>query len=383
MHTSYSALNTFLTCPLKYKFQVIDRIKTPQKPEQAFGSLVHRALKFARTPSSKGYPDKEETINYFSQNWNQEAFQKEETQRGFFEDGIRILNAQLEKLTDEDRKKTIALEHRFIVKVGEHTLGGAIDRIDRTDQGFEIIDYKTNRKIPPQKEIDGDLQLSIYLRAFIKEWPSLFTPLHDTAKIKLSLEFLRHGLRMSTTRTQDDLQKIDQDILAIIDQVAAAEQTQSFEPKISALCDWCDFQNICPMFRHKFRDTKQKLSEKDIQTLGEKFIRLKGQEKDLRKEITALGVQLNDYLSQANLGQFFAENGSVLRQLRETHKYDPVEIAEIFKKWQKDPLAVMKVDAAALNKFSSNLSPEQKRDLARLKKLDRQNYYLTVKGKKD
>jgi len=379
MHTSYSALNTFLTCPLKYKYQVIDKIGTPQSPEQAFGSLIHRTLKFARTPGAKGYPGKEGIINYFSQNWNQEAFPKEVAERGFFEDGIRILNAQLEKLSDEDKKKTIAAEHRFIVKVGDHTLGGQIDRVDRTDQGFEIIDYKTNRKIPPQKDIDGDLQLSIYLRAFMKEWPSLFERLQDTARIKLSLEFLRHGLRMSTTRTRDDLKKIDQDLLAIIDRVEAAEKAKSFEPKLSALCDWCDYQKICPLWSHKFK--KAAPEDQEIQAAGEKFIALKEQKREIEKEIAQLGVILNEYFEKEKVGQFFSEKGNILRALRQTYKYEPAAVAELLNKAGKDPFSVLKIDSAALRKAVAGLPAEQRRELMRLRKVDRQSYVLVVKNK--
>jgi len=390
MHTSYSALNTFRTCPLKYKYQVIDKIRTVQSPEQAFGSLIHRTLKFARTPSVKGYPKKEEIINFFSQNWNQETFQKEEIERGFFEDGIRIVNSHLEKLTDEEKKKTIALEHRFIIKVGEHTLGGAIDRIDRTESGFEIIDYKTNRKIPPQKDIDSDLQLSIYLRAFMAEWPSLFLRLNDTTKINLSLEFLRHGLRMSTTRTQEDLKKIDQDILEAVEQVEEAgkqnklDSTKGFEPKLSALCDWCDYQKICSLWSHKFRVKNQEPAEteKEMRTAGEKFILLKVKKRELEKEIAELGGKLAKYLETENLGQFFTDKGSILKQLRETYKYNAKELAEILKQWDKDPFSVMKVDGTALNKFAASLSPEQKRELIRLKKLEKQSYTLMVKSPK-
>lgn len=382
MHTSYSALNTFITCPLKYKYQVIDKIKTIQSPEQAFGSLIHRTLKFARTPSAKGYPKNEEIINFFSQNWSQETFQKEESERGFFEDGIRILNSHLEKLTEIEKKKTIALEHRFIVKVGAHTLGGAIDRIDRTESGFEIIDYKTNRKIPPQKNIDDDLQLSIYLRAFITEWPSLFERLNDTTKISLSLEFLRHGLRMPTTRTQEDLKKIDQNILEIVEQVEEASKQNKFEPRLSALCDWCDFQKICPLWSHKFRVDGQRLEEKDIQEVGKKYILLKIKKRELEKEIAELGAKLNGYLDQEKIGQFFTDEGSILKQLRESYKYNAGEIAEILKQWNKDPFSVMKVDGVALNKFAAGLSPEQKRELSGLKKLDKQNYVLMVKNQK-
>ena len=381
MHTSYSALNTFLTCPLKYKYQVIDRIRTPQSPEQAFGSLIHRTLKFARTPGAKGYPSKEEIIDFFSQNWSTETFQKEGGSRGFFEDGIRILNAHLEKMTDEDKKKTIALEHRFIVKVGAHTLGGAIDRVDRTDQGFEIIDYKTNRKIPPQKDIDGDLQLSIYLRAFIAEWPSLFERINDTAKISLSLEFLRHGLRMSTTRTQEDLKKIDQDILEIVGQVKEAEKQKQFEPKLSALCDWCDYQKICPLWSHKFRGENQKPDEQEIQATGKKFILLRQKKHEIEKEIAELGAKLSDYLEQEKLGQFFTDEGNILRSLRQTYKYDSKALADILNRAGKDPLSVFKIDSTALNKLAAGLPAEQRRELARLKKIDRQTYVLVVKNK--
>ena len=388
MHTSYSALNTFLTCPLKYKYQAIDKIRTPQSPEQAFGSLIHRALKYAYSATEKGYPKKEEVINYFSQNWDPNAFEKEVEQRGFFEEGLLMLGKYYDSISDDDKKKSIATEHRFIVKVGDHTLGGAIDRIDRTKSGFEIIDYKTSRKIPPQKEIDNDLQLSIYLRAFITEWPSLFEKLGDAAKVTLSLEYLRHNLRLSTTRTQDDLKKIDADIMQIIDQIQVTEKEKSFEPHLNPLCDWCDYQKICPLWSHKFKSSvppptgragSSQLSENKIQEIGKKFIILKNKKRELEKEISILGGKLEEYFEQEKLGQFFTTEGNILRALRQNFKYDASEVAAILKQWHKDPFSVMKIDSAALNKFSAGLSPEQKRELARLRKLDKESYILVVR----
>lgn len=388
MHTSYSALNTFLTCPLKYKYQVIDKIKTPQSPEQAFGSLIHRTLKFAHTVSGKGYPGKEEVINYFSHNWNQESFPQEINDRGFFEDGILIIGKYLDKVNDEDKKKSIAAEHRFIIKVGDHTLGGAIDRIDRTDSGFEIIDYKTSRKIPPQKEIDNDLQLSIYLRAFITQWPSLFDKLGDATKVTLSLEFLRHNLRLSTTRTSEDLKKIDADILGIVDQIQEAQKQGEFEPRLNPLCDWCDYQKICSLWSHKFKKSeilptgqagRNQASENKIQEFSKKYIVLKNKKREIEKEISELGGQLTELFEKEKLGQFFTTEGSILRELRRNYKYEAKEIAETLERWNKDPFSVMKVDASALNKFSAGLSTEQKRELARLRKINKQSYVLVVK----
>ena len=56
-------------------------------------------------------------------------------------------------------------------KTGEkHTLSGIMDRIDKNADGsFEIIDYKTKRKCPAKKDIDSDLQMSIYQLGLLKK----------------------------------------------------------------------------------------------------------------------------------------------------------------------------------------------------------------------
>ncbi|MEK7646921.1 MAG: PD-(D/E)XK nuclease family protein [Patescibacteria group bacterium] len=63
MRTSYSALDTYKTCPLKYKYQNIDKIKAPKNKEAVFGTVVHEALKFMfeKTPL---YPTLDEVVNF-------------------------------------------------------------------------------------------------------------------------------------------------------------------------------------------------------------------------------------------------------------------------------------------------------------------------------
>ena len=68
MRTSYSALETFRQCPQKYKFQEIDKIKTPKGKEAVFGTLIHNSLKFlfSRDPL---YPSLDEVIANFRNSW--------------------------------------------------------------------------------------------------------------------------------------------------------------------------------------------------------------------------------------------------------------------------------------------------------------------------
>jgi len=72
MRTSYSALDTYRTCPLKYKYQNLDKIPAPKRIEAVFGSLVHSALKFMfeRGPL---YPTLDEVIDFFTDKWNKKS----------------------------------------------------------------------------------------------------------------------------------------------------------------------------------------------------------------------------------------------------------------------------------------------------------------------
>ena len=68
MRTSYSAIETYLQCPQKYKFQAIDKIRAPKSREAIFGTLVHSSLKFMFQKDPL-FPTLEEVIAYFRTHW--------------------------------------------------------------------------------------------------------------------------------------------------------------------------------------------------------------------------------------------------------------------------------------------------------------------------
>ena len=69
MRVSYSALDTFQTCPAKYKFQYIDKIKVPKSKEAIFGTIIHDCLKMYHEPSRFVPASQEELMQYFTKNW--------------------------------------------------------------------------------------------------------------------------------------------------------------------------------------------------------------------------------------------------------------------------------------------------------------------------
>ncbi|MEK9183689.1 MAG: PD-(D/E)XK nuclease family protein, partial [Patescibacteria group bacterium] len=256
MRTSYSSLDTFKTCPLKYKFQEIDKIRAPKNIEAVFGSSIHAALKYMFKKSPL-YPTLDQVIDFFRETWDQrkatidsDAYNPE-TAELYHKQGVSLLE-NFYKKNQPWNFNVVDLESRFETeikdeKTGEsHILAGIIDRIDKNDDEiYEIIDYKTARKMPGQKELDNDLQLSVYHLGLTKRWPHL-----DPNKIKLSLYFLKHREKISTTRTREQLKDTQRAILSVISDINdRIRDSYNFPPTPSALCDWCGYRRICPMWK--------------------------------------------------------------------------------------------------------------------------------------
>src|SRR3990167_11342281 len=70
MRVSYSALNDYKTCPLKFKYKNIDKIGEPENAERVFGNLVHDAAEFMFSPNPL-YPTLDEIINRFNKNFDE------------------------------------------------------------------------------------------------------------------------------------------------------------------------------------------------------------------------------------------------------------------------------------------------------------------------
>lgn len=90
MRISYSSLDTYQTCPLKYKYREIDKIKEPKSKEAVFGTLVHAVLKYVHTPSLLP-PTIEQALDYFAKGWNSEVYEDEMEERAAFSQGVTII----------------------------------------------------------------------------------------------------------------------------------------------------------------------------------------------------------------------------------------------------------------------------------------------------
>ncbi|MDD5396760.1 MAG: PD-(D/E)XK nuclease family protein [Candidatus Moranbacteria bacterium] len=376
MRLSYSALDSFQNCSLKYKFQNIDKVKEPKSKEAVFGTLVHGTLKFIHTPSLLP-PKLEDALDYFSRNWNSDVFEDELEERNAFSMGVAMIQ-QYYKKNDISDANIVDLESRFAIEItnpkdgASHIISGIIDRIDKTEDGYEIIDYKTTKKMPSQDKVDNDLQLSVYLNAFLARYPKEIERLD---KVTVSLYYLKHGVKLSSTRTLEQLNTAKQLFLDVIAEI----EKGVFVPNVTPLCDWCGYQKMCPMWKHKFKETR-KIDSEEVNRAIEDYINLKSAITSTKTQLAELQEKINDYMAQEGVDRVFSNEGIIAQTLRKTYKYDEQQLREILEpldKWE----SVLKVDGIALKKIMGTISPTARQNIENAKVIDKETKSLTVKKK--
>ncbi|MBI4692221.1 MAG: PD-(D/E)XK nuclease family protein [Candidatus Terrybacteria bacterium] len=331
MRISYSSLDTFKTCPLKYKLQDIDRIRAPKNIEQIFGASIHSTLKymFERKPL---YPTLNQIIDFFRNLWDQQKtlIKNEDV---YFKEGISLLE-RFYKRNQPWNFNVVDLESRFEVdldnpKTGEkHVLAGIIDRIDKNDDAYEIIDYKTARKMPGQDNIDKDLQMSIYHLGLLRRWPHL-----DPGKIKLSFYYLKHGEKISTSRNKNQLEENKKFIFKTIDEIKERiKNNYDFPPLPSGLCDWCGYKQMCPMWKHLYQSQISNFkSQKDIEPVIKEYFELKDQNDKNNDRLDELKTLIYGFMDEQKVERVFGAEGYLTRKMQEKISYDIKKIKEFLK----------------------------------------------------
>jgi len=374
MRTSYSAIDTYLQCPQRYKFQEIEKIRAPKSREAIFGSLVHDTLKFmfSQTPL---FPTLNEVVGYFREHWPaRESFLaeikndpmkrawSEDEQKVFFEEGVRMLKKFYEKNAPWNYI-VVDLESRFEValaddKTGEtHILAGVIDRIDKLpDDTYEIIDYKTGKRMPSQDALNRDLQLSLYSLGLQNRWPHL-----KPEDIKLSLYFLKHGEKLTARPAPDATEKIRRHILKTIAEIQEKiRDGKPFEPMPSVLCNWCGYRPMCPAWKHLYKNREagipnQVEADKEIN----EYLGLKKSLQKAEKRLEELQDRIKTYMAREGLTRVFGDEGYLTQKTQQRYEYETEKVKALlspFGKWEQ----VLDMDSAKLKKTLSEV-PEDVR----------------------
>lgn len=263
---SPSRAGDFMTCPLLYRFRVIDALPEPPGLEAMRGTLVHAVLeRLFDLPASDRTLQKagdmvpqqwEELVTAQSEdirallfgpesNWGELREDRpmqpaDAQQEADFLSGAHERLSRYFELEDPTRIEPAERELFVTAELPDGlVLRGFVDRLDRAADGrTRVVDYKTGkapRDLFAQKAM---FQMKCYALAL---WRA-----HGRIPTVLQLIYLGNSEILRYEPDEQDLLATERKLVALWKAILRATDTGDWRPRKSRLCDWCAHQSICP-----------------------------------------------------------------------------------------------------------------------------------------
>lgn len=231
---SASSIQSYDTCPLKFKIENDLNLPGKSSPQLHFGSAIHVALKaFYDSVKAGRTIEREDLLRAFEDRMQSGQFQDDGQRALYLRNGREQLSAFYVSHAEGPMPKVLATEMDFTVEIGGVVVKGRIDRIDDLGNGeVAIEDYKSGRA-RNEDHAKENLQLSIY---------ALAARQLGMKPKRLSLYSVEDDRTLVTERKEKELLKAEEKVR----QVAAAIGAREFAPKAGFHCKWCDYAAICP-----------------------------------------------------------------------------------------------------------------------------------------
>jgi DNA helicase-2/ATP-dependent DNA helicase PcrA len=155
---SYSAIAAYRDCPRQYWYRYEQRLPAVQSAEAVQGVVLHEVLRRAGEARQRNEKVSAALLSSLHDVvWSETEFPDTRRAQTFKRNGADQLEAY-RKGGGFDATPEY-LEQPFSVDVDGWTLRGVIDRVDRTESGRRIVDYKSGRPVTRAKR---DLQVALY-----------------------------------------------------------------------------------------------------------------------------------------------------------------------------------------------------------------------------
>lgn len=246
---SPSRLSLFIQCPMKFRFETLDRFETVQGQAAMIGSAVHLAIERLYTRHeahdrsqdaflveidgviSELSRDPEFIIAFSSEKEQMDAASK-----------IQAIALRYLHIDDPTAIEPMSVELRLEVDVDGLILRGIIDQLNRTESGgLRVRDWKSG-KIPGEKyEAKAFVGMNCYSLMCELEFGQI--------PEELELVYVAHGKTITAYPTARTNRATRQRVNAVRKAIERSCETDDFKPNPSNLCEnYCDFKPYCPAF---------------------------------------------------------------------------------------------------------------------------------------
>lgn len=239
----------FMTCPLLYRFRVVDRF--PEAPSLAAtrGTVVHAVLERLfdlpaadRTLSAAAgllEPAWARLLDAEPELADLVAGEGGSDPAELLTGALGLLERYFE-LEDPTRLEPAERElHVSTVLDSGLTLRGYVDRLDVAPSGdLRVVDYKTGRAPTEGFEAKALFQMRFYALVLWR--------LRGIVPRQLQLLYLGSGEVLTYRPDEADLLATERKVQALWAAIARAAESGDWRPNPSRLCDWCDHHARCP-----------------------------------------------------------------------------------------------------------------------------------------
>src|SRR6185503_8886350 len=128
---SHSAIDDYLTCPLRYKYSQVVRVPTTPHNSMVYGAALHQAVQEFHRSQARGRPlTEQELLGVFGAAWSNEGFVSREHETARLEAGRASLRRFRETQLQPGAVVPAWVEREFAFALGGDRIRGRFDRVD-------------------------------------------------------------------------------------------------------------------------------------------------------------------------------------------------------------------------------------------------------------
>ena len=253
-YLSYSAVRTFQSCPLKYRFRYIDGLPEDcVSSSLVFGSAIHAAVEFFFSQQLAGEeaPSLDELLDVYQQSWRDRSeqevrFAKTETADSLHQLADRMLTAFLASDLTNQEARILGVEEELRGELSPDLpdLLGRVDLLLETEDSVIIQDLKTSRSAWNEYQAeDQSEQLLLYADLVRRLIPG------KQLRLQFAVITKAKNPKVQLLEANFDESKLER-TKRVFENVWSTIQSGHFYPAPSPMqCPGCGYRNQCAAWR--------------------------------------------------------------------------------------------------------------------------------------
>jgi DNA helicase-2/ATP-dependent DNA helicase PcrA len=236
---SFSQIDDYLACPLRYRLRHLLRVPTPPHHALVVGEALHGALATFYRTAAQGRPvDDSLVLASLEAGWRGIGFLSRAHEEARYAAARDAVVRFVARERTAGTRRIVAVERPFSVRLGRDTVRGRYDLVTEEQAGILITDHKSSDVREGRRATErarDSLQLQVYALA----WQA------ETGKLPagMALHFVESGLLGRIAPAESHLARARERVAQAADGIRAARFEAT--PGLMA-CTYCPFREICP-----------------------------------------------------------------------------------------------------------------------------------------